>query len=395
MYKVRTYNAISSKGLDRLSRNCFEVSSETGAPDAILLRSYKLSTSDIGPSVTAIARAGAGVNNIPIDACTDRGVVVFNTPGANANAVKELVAAGMLLASRDIVGGMRFINELAPSLSAEDMCPLMEAKKKQFAGSELQGKTLGVLGLGAIGSLIARLGLDLGMDVVGYDPAISIESAWRLPSSVRKMDNMQSLFSQSDYVSLHIPVLESTRGIINADTLSYFKDDACLLNFAREQIVDTSAVVDALEQSTLRTYVTDFPHPLLRNRQDTILMPHIGASTTEAEENCAIMAADQIKAFLDHGNIKNAVNFPSIELERTTDSRLTVTNRNAPGTLSHILNVLGDANLNVADLLNKSRGDIAYNLIDLNTAPSALVLDQIRAVKGVINVRYLGKPCAV
>lgn len=395
MYKVRTYNAISSKGLDRLSRNCFEVSSETGAPDAILLRSYKLSTSDIGPSVTAIARAGAGVNNIPIDACTDRGVVVFNTPGANANAVKELVAAGMLLASRDIVGGMRFINELAPSLSAEDMGPLMEAKKKQFAGSELQGKTLGVLGLGAIGSLIARLGLDLGMDVVGYDPAISIESAWRLPSSVRKMDNMQSLFAQSDYVSLHIPVLESTRGIINADTLSYFKDDACLLNFAREQIVDTSAVVDALEQSTLRTYVTDFPHPLLRNRQDTILMPHIGASTAEAEENCAIMAADQIKAFLDHGNIKNAVNFPSIELERTTDSRLTVTNRNAPGTLSHILNVLGDANLNVADLLNKSRGDIAYNLIDLNTAPSALVLDQIRAVEGVINVRYLGKPCAV
>ncbi|MDG1033079.1 MAG: 3-phosphoglycerate dehydrogenase, partial [Luminiphilus sp.] len=291
MYKVRTYNAISAKGLDRLSRDCFEVSSETSTPDAILLRSFKLSTSDIGPSVTAIARAGAGVNNIPIDACTDRGVVVFNTPGANANAVKELVAAGMLLASRDIVGGMRFISELAPTLSAEDMGPLMEAKKKQFAGSELQGKTLGVLGLGAIGSLIARLGLDLGMDVVGYDPAISIESAWRLPSSVRKMDNMQSLFSQSDYVSLHIPVLESTRGIINADTLSYFKDDACLLNFAREQIVDTSAVVDALEQSTLRTYVTDFPHPLLRNRQDTILMPHIGASTAEAEENCAIMAA--------------------------------------------------------------------------------------------------------
>ena len=395
MYKVRTYNAISAKGLDRLSRDCFEVSSETSTPDAILLRSYKLSTSDIGASVSAIARVGAGVNNIPIEECTDRGVVVFNTPGANANAVKELVAAGMLLASRDIVGGMRFINELAPTLSAEDMGPLMEAKKKQFAGSELQGKTLGVLGLGAIGSLIARLGLDLGMDVVGYDPAISIESAWRLPSSVRKMDNMQSLFSQSDYVSLHIPVLESTRGIINADTLSYFKDDACLLNFAREQIVDTSAVVDALEQSTLRTYVTDFPHPLLRNRQDTILMPHIGASTAEAEENCAIMAADQIKAFLDHGNIKNAVNFPSIELERTTDSRLTVTNRNAPGTLSHILNVLGDANLNVADLLNKSRGDIAYNLIDLNTAPSALVLDQIRAVEGVINVRYLGKPCAV
>ena len=395
MYKVRTYNAISAKGLDRLSRDCFEVSSETSTPDAILLRSFKLSTSDIGPSVTAIARAGAGVNNIPIEECTDRGVVVFNTPGANANAVKELVAAGMLLASRDIVGGMRFISELAPTLSAEDMGPLMEAKKKQFAGSELQGKTLGVLGLGAIGSLIARLGLDLGMDVVGYDPAISIEAAWRLPSSVRKMENMQSLFSQSDYVSLHIPVLENTRGIINSDTLSYFKKDACLLNFAREQIVDTPAVVNALESNPLRTYVTDFPHPLLRNREDTILMPHIGASTAEAEENCAVMAADQIKAFLDHGNIKNAVNFPAIDLERTTDSRLTVTNRNAPGTLSHILNVLGDANLNVADLLNKSRGDIAYNLIDLNTTPNADVLDKIRSVEGVINVRYLGKPCAV
>ncbi|MDG1033916.1 MAG: phosphoglycerate dehydrogenase [Luminiphilus sp.] len=395
MYKVRTYNAISAKGLDRLSRECFEVSSETSTPDAILLRSFKLSTADIGASVTAIARAGAGVNNIPIEECTNRGIVVFNTPGANANAVKELVAAGMLLASRDILGGMRFINELAPTLSAEDMGPLMEAKKKQFAGSELQGKTLGVLGLGAIGSLIARLGLDLGMDVVGYDPAISIEAAWRLPSSVRKMENMQSLFSQSDYVSLHIPVLESTRGIINADTLSYFKKDACLLNFAREQIVDTPAVVNALERNTLRTYVTDFPHPLLRNRQDTILMPHIGASTAEAEENCAIMAADQIKAFLDHGNIKNAVNFPAIELERTTDSRLTVTNQNAPGTLSHILNVLGDADLNVADLLNKSRGDIAYNLIDLNTTPDADVLDKIRLVEGVINVRHLGKPCAV
>jgi D-3-phosphoglycerate dehydrogenase len=395
MYKVRTYNAISSEGLDRLSRDCFEVSSDINAPNALLLRSYKLSDAEIGDSVSAIARAGAGVNNIPIEHCTERGIVVFNTPGANANAVKELVAAGMLLASRDIVGGMRFINELDPSLSSEDMGPLLEANKKQFAGSELQGKTLGVLGLGAIGSLIARLGLDLGMEVVGYDPAISVEAAWRLPSSVKKMDNMQSLFARSDYVSLHIPVLDSTRGLINADTLSYFKKDACLLNFARDQIVNTDAVVAALDKGQLRTYVTDFPHPALRNRSDTILMPHIGASTAEAEENCAVMAADQIKAFLDHGNIKNSVNFPAIELERITESRLTVTNRNAPGTLSHILNVLGDANLNVADLLNKSRGDIAYNLIDLNSEPSLDVLDKIRALEGVINVRHLGKPCSI
>ncbi len=395
MYKVRTYNAISSEGLDRLSRDCFEVSSDINAPNALLLRSYKLSDAEIGDSVSAIARAGAGVNNIPIEHCTERGIVVFNTPGANANAVKELVAAGMLLASRDIVGGMRFINELDPSLSSEDMGPLLEANKKQFAGSELQGKTLGVLGLGAIGSLIARLGLDLGMEVVGYDPAISVEAAWRLPSSVKKMDNMQSLFARSDYVSLHIPVLDSTRGLINADTLSYFKKDACLLNFARDQIVNTDALVAALDKGQLRTYVTDFPHPALRNRSDTILMPHIGASTAEAEENCAVMAADQIKAFLDHGNIKNSVNFPAIELERITESRLTVTNRNAPGTLSHILNVLGDANLNVADLLNKSRGDIAYNLIDLNSEPSLDVLDKIRALEGVINVRHLGKPCSI
>ena len=395
MYKVRTYNAISSKGLDRLNRDCFEVSSDINAPNALLLRSYKLSDADIGDSVSAIARAGAGVNNIPIEHCTERGIVVFNTPGANANAVKELVAAGMLLASRDIVGGMRFINELDPSLSEEDMGPVLEANKKQFAGSELQGKTLGVLGLGAIGSLIARLGLDLGMEVVGYDPAISVEAAWRLPSSVKKMDNMQSLFARSDYVSLHIPVLDSTRDLINADTLSYFKIDACLLNFARDQIVNTDAVVAALDKGQLRTYVTDFPHPALRNRSDTILMPHIGASTAEAEENCAVMAADQIKAFLDHGNIKNSVNFPAIELERTTESRLTVTNRNAPGTLSHILNVLGDANLNVADLLNKSRGDIAYNLIDLNSAPTPDVLDKVSAVDGVINVRYLGKSCSI
>jgi D-3-phosphoglycerate dehydrogenase len=395
MYKVRTYNAISSEGLDRLSRDCFEVSSDINAPNALLLRSYKLSDAEIGDSVSAIARAGAGVNNIPIEHCTERGIVVFNAPGANANAVKELVAAGMLLASRDIVGGMRFIDELDPSLSSEDMGPLLEANKKQFAGSELQGKTLGVLGLGAIGSLIARLGLDLGMEVVGYDPAISVEAAWRLPSSVKKMGNMQSLFARSDYVSLHIPVLDSTRGLINADTLSYFKKDACLLNFARDQIVNTDALVAALDKGQLRTYVTDFPHPALRNRSDTILMPHIGASTAEAEENCAVMAADQIKAFLDHGNIKNSVNFPAIELERITESRLTVTNRNAPGTLSHILNVLGDANLNVADLLNKSRGDIAYNLIDLNSEPSLDVLDKIRALEGVINVRHLGKPCSI
>ena len=394
MHQVRTYNAISTKGLERLSPDCFEDGSDLSQPDAILLRSHKLSASDIPESVSAIARAGAGVNNIPLDHCTGKGIVVFNTPGANANAVKELVAAGMLLASRDIVGGMNFISSLDPQLGAEEMAPLLEASKKQFAGAELQGKTLGVLGLGAIGSLIARLGLDLGMEVVGYDPAISIEAAWRLPSSVKKMDNMQALFSRSDYVSLHIPVLDSTRGLINADTLGHFKPGACLLNFAREQIVDTASVVDALNKGQLRKYVTDFPAPALVGRRDTLLMPHIGASTQEAEENCAVMAADQIKAFLDHGNIKNSVNFPAIELEPNSNTRLAITNENAPGALSHILNVLSDAKVNVVDLLNKSRGDIAYNLIDVNASPTSDLLGQLRALPGVINVRLLSGACA-
>ena len=394
MHQVRTYNAISTKGLERLSPDCFEVGSDLSQPDAILLRSHKLSASDIPESVSAIARAGAGVNNIPLDHCTGKGIVVFNTPGANANAVKELVAAGMLLASRDLVGGMNFISSLDPQLGAEEMAPLLEASKKQFAGAELQGKTLGVLGLGAIGSLIARLGLDLGMEVVGYDPAISIEAAWRLPSSVKKMDNMQALFSRSDYVSLHIPVLDSTRGLINADTLGHFKPGACLLNFAREQIVDTASVVDALNKGQLRKYVTDFPAPALVGRRDTLLMPHIGASTQEAEENCAVMAADQIKAFLDHGNIKNSVNFPAIELEPNSNTRLAITNENAPGALSHILNVLSDAKVNVVDLLNKSRGDIAYNLIDVNASPTSDLLGQLRALPGVINVRLLSGACA-
>ncbi len=394
MHQVRTYNAISTKGLERLSPNCFEVGGDLSDPDAILLRSHKLSASDIPESVSAIARAGAGVNNIPLDHCTGKGIVVFNTPGANANAVKELVAAGMLLASRDIVGGMNFISSLDPHLGAEEMAPLLEASKKQFAGAELQGKTLGVLGLGAIGSLIARLGLDLGMEVVGYDPAISIEAAWRLPSSVKKMDNMQALFSRSDYVSLHIPVLDSTRGLINADTLDHFKPGACLLNFAREQIVDTASVVDALNKGQLRKYVTDFPAPALVGRGDTLLMPHIGASTQEAEENCAVMAADQIKAFLDHGNIKNSVNFPAIELEPNSNTRLAITNENSPGALSHILKVLSDAKVNVVDLLNKSRGDIAYNLIDVNASPTSDLLGQLRTLPGVINVRLLSGACA-
>ena len=393
MHRIKTYNAISSKGLDRFELERYEVGQDIANPDALLLRSYKLQEGEIPDSVTAIARAGAGVNNIPLARCSERGIPVFNTPGANANAVKELVVAAMLLASRDIVGGIAFAQSQDATMSAQDMNALMEREKKRFAGAELGGKTLGVVGLGAIGSLVARMGLDFGMDVVGFDPALSVEAAWRLPSDVQRMENVQSLVSRSDFVSLHLPVLDSTRGLVNEDLLKQFKQGSCLLNFARDEIVSIDAVVSALNGRQLRRYVTDFPHPQLLGRQDTLLMPHIGASTAEAEENCAVMAASQLKAFLKHGNIRNSVNFPAIELDRTTDYRITIANRNEPGTLSHILTLIGDDGLNVADLLNKSVGDIAYNIVDLDELPQQALLDKIVGLEGVINLRLIeGEP---
>ena len=389
MHRIKTYNTISTKGLDRFERDRYEVGQDIAHPEALLLRSHKLQESEIPASVTAIARAGAGVNNIPTALCSERGIPVFNTPGANANAVKELVAAAMLLASRDIVGGITFAQSQDPSMTASDMNALMEREKKRFAGAELAGKTLGVVGLGAIGSLVARLGLDFGMDVVGFDPALSVESAWRLPSEVQRMENVQSLVGRSDFVSLHLPVLDSTRGLVNAEMLTHFKKGSCLLNFAREEIVSTEAVVEALDSGRLRRYVADFPSPLLLGRSDALLMPHIGASTAEAEENCAVMAANQLRAFLEHGNIRNSVNFPAIELERTTEYRITIANRNEPGTLSHILALVGDDGLNVADLLNKSVGDIAYNIIDLDELPQQALLNKITGLDGVINLRLI------
>ena len=389
MHRIKTYNALSSKGLKRFDPEWFEVGEGVEDPNAILLRSHKLQQAEIPDSVVAIARAGAGVNNIPVALCSERGIPVFNTPGANANAVKELVAAAMLLASRDIVGGIAFARDQDDSLAAADFSALMEREKKRFAGSELAGKTLGVIGLGAIGSLVARLGLDLGMDVVGFDPALSVEAAWRLPGEVRRMKDVQTLLGRSDFISLHLPVLDSTRGLINADMLKHFRPGSCLVNFAREEIVVTEDLVDALNSGTLNRYVADFPNPLLLGRDDAILMPHIGASTAEAEENCAVMAADQLKGFLEHGNIRNSVNFPAIELERTTDFRITISNQNAPGMLSHILTLIGEDGLNVADLLNKSVGNTAYNIIDLDGVPKDTLLAQIRGLDGVLNLRVI------
>jgi D-3-phosphoglycerate dehydrogenase len=392
MFKIRTFNQISVKGLERFARDCYEVASEIGTPDAILLRSHKLGEAEIGPSVKAVARAGAGVNNIPVDVCTARGIPVFNTPGANANAVKELVAAALLLASRGIIDGIDYVNSLSAELSAAEMSALLEKEKKRFAGYEIRGKTLGVVGLGAIGSKVARLGLGMGMEVIGFDPALSVEAAWRLPSEVRRMENLGSLFARADFVSLHLPVLESTRHMVNAESIASFRKGACLLNFARDEIVDIDAVVHALDSGRLARYVTDFPHPRLIGRRDVILMPHIGASTEEAEENCAVMAADQLRAFLEHGNIRNSVNFPALELERTSGYRLAITNRNVPGMLGNILSLFAGAGINVVDMLNRSRDNIAYNLIDVEGAISLEVLDKVSAVDGVVNVRVIPPP---
>jgi len=389
MFKILTLNSISVRGLERLPRDAYEIASEFSHPDAILLRSHKLQAADIGESVKAIARAGAGVNNIPVAACTERGIPVFNTPGANANAVRELIVSAMTLGSRGILEGISYVQTLSHMQDAGEMSKLLEKEKARFKGNELAGKTLGVVGLGAIGSLVADTALKLGMDVIGYDPALSVDAAWRLPREVRKIDNLVSLFAKADYITLHLPVLDSTRGLISRDLLSACRPGTRLLNFAREEIVDMEAVVGALNEGKLYRYIADFPHPALIGRPDVILMPHIGASTDEAEENCAVMAADQLREFLENGNISNAVNFPSLHLDRSGGVRLAITNRNVPKMLGQLLSILADQNINVIDMLNKSRDDLAYNLIDVATAPSADVLEQMRAVAGVVNVRLI------
>jgi len=389
MYTIQTLNQISVKGLDRFPRDKYEVASEVSKADGLMLRSHKLSVDELSPSIKAIARAGAGVNNIPVAAMTERGIPVFNTPGANANAVKELVLAGMLLGSRGIMQGVEYVKSLTHMTDAKEMSVLLEKEKKNFAGSEIAGKTLGVIGLGAIGSKVAAMALELGLDVIGYDPALSVEAAWRLPSEVRRMENLQSLVARADYVTLHLPAIEATRGLINADLFKSFKKGSCLLNFAREEIVDGDALLAALDAKQLRLYVADFPTPALVQRKDVVLMPHIGASTEEAEENCAVMAADQLMDFLENGNITNSVNFPGLKLERTTDYRLALVNKNIPKMLGSVLSVLADLNINVVDMLNKSRDDIAYNLIDIESPVTDELLDKIRGIEGVINVRAI------
>lgn len=389
MHQVRTYNALSDKGLSRFSADKYVVSEDCAAPEAFMLRSQKLHTEVVPDSLLAVARAGAGVNNIPVANYTEQGIVVFNTPGANANAVKELIVAGLLLGSRDIYGGMTYVQELGHIDDSAEMGKLLEKEKKRFAGTEIVGKTLGVVGLGAIGSIIANLALDLGMNVIGYDPAISVEAAWQLSSQVERMESLEKLLANADFVTLHVPAIPATKHLINTKTLSGMKATAKILNFAREEIVSTDDMVNALDKGVISGYISDFPAPALLGRKDVILMPHIGASTEEAEENCAVMAADQLKDFLENGNIYNSVNYPPTKMSRNGGSRMTFTNSNVPKVLGQVLSVLAEANLNVVDMVNKSRGEIAYNIIDIEGDIDEAVIDKVASVDGVMRVRLI------
>jgi len=387
MKKIRTYNNIADKGLNKFPADSYLVDAGCETPDAILLRSHKLHNEELPESVLAIARAGAGVNNIPVADYTPQGIVVFNTPGANANAVKELVLASLLLSSRGITQSMNYVNSLASETDAAQLHKKVEAGKKQYGGSELEGKTLGVVGLGAIGAKIANLALSLGMKVIGYDPKLSVEAAWQLSSNVKRAANLHSLLTRSDYVTLHVPMIEATRGLMNNDAFSAIKEGAKLINLARGELVEEAAVIAALDSGKLASYIADFPSEALIAHKQVVLFPHLGASTVEAEENCAEMGAAQLIDFLDNGNIVNSVNFPAVSMERTTGYRVTFANDNIPKVLGAVLNLLADLNINVLDIVNKSRDEIAYTILDIEQEPTPALLEQLSNVEHIFHVR--------
>jgi len=386
MYRVKTFNQIAAKGLGRFPEHGFVVGPDVASPHAILLRSHRLDSADLA-GVSAVARAGAGVNNVPVADCSERGIVVFNTPGANANSVKELVLAALLLTSRDVLGGFEYVRSLHNIRDEAELKRLVEAEKRRFKGREVAGRALGIVGLGAVGSKVARAALGLGMDVVGYDPALSVEAAWRLPSDVERMADLAALFARADYVTLHIPAFADNLGLIDAAALARFKPGAVLLNFARQEIVDEQAVKQALTSGRLGAYFADFPSTLLADVDSAHATPHLGASTTEAEESCAVMAVDQLSRFLRYGNIENSVNFPAVILEPADGHRIGIANVNVAGMLGKLMAVFARANINVIDMLNKSREQLAYNLIDLDTPPSKAVLAEIGAIAEVLSVR--------
>jgi D-3-phosphoglycerate dehydrogenase len=383
--EILVLNNVAQVGLKRFPADAYSVVKESKDPWAILVRSADLHKHEFGPSLRAVGRAGAGVNNIPVAALTKRGIPVFNAPGANANAVKELVLAGMLIAARNLAGALEFTREL----KEENLEKTVEDGKKQFAGFELPGHTLGVIGLGKIGSLVADAAIRLGMNVLGYDPHITVESAWSLPSQVKRAGSVEEVFKASHFVSLHVPLMEKTRHLVNAKNLSNMREGAVLLNFSREGIVDDDAVLKGVAGGRLRWYVTDFPSPALLGAAGVIALPHLGASTGEAEDNSAVMVVDELREYLEHGNLQNAVNFPDAAMAREAPYRLAIANANVPDMLGRISHALGKRKINIHNMLNKSKGDMAYTLVDTDTPVTAEVLAELEGLTGVLAVRYL------
>ena len=390
MFKILTLNNIAVAGLRHLPRSRYEVASEITHPDAILLRSQNMHDMEIPATVAAIGRAGAGTNNIPIEAMSARGVPVFNAPGANANAVKELVIAGLLIGARNLCGASDYVATLEETGDA--LGKAVEAGKKQFVGFELPGKTIGVIGLGAIGVEVANAAFALGMKVIGFDPAITVQNAWQLSSGVDQADTLDQLFQHADFVTLHVPLLDATRNLVNADRLALMNDGGVLVNFARGGIVDDDAAIAALDSGKLHAFVSDFPTPELIGHPKAVALPHLGASTGEAEENCAIMVAENVKDYLENGNVQFSVNFPQARLPRLDAWRLTLANANVPNMVGQVSTCIANAGLNIEDLLNKSVGAFAYTIVDVNGEPSQELLDEIRAIEGVLTLRNLGKP---
>jgi D-3-phosphoglycerate dehydrogenase len=385
--EVLVFDQVSPVGLKGLPVERYSVVSESAAPEVILLRSRDLHAYRFGPALKAIGRAGAGVNNIPVPTLSARGIPVFNAPGANANAVKELVLAGMLMAARNIGGALEFVRGLDPA--APDLGKRIESGKKAYAGVELPGHTLGVIGLGKIGSLVADVAIRLGMRVLGYDPEITVDAAWGLPSQVRRATSIDEVLKASHFVTVHVPLLAQTRHLIGARNLAQLRPGAVLLNFSRDEVVEDAAVVQALQARRLKCYVSDFPSAAVLGQPGVIALPHLGASTREAEENCAVMVVEQLRAYLEHGDVTNAVNFPDTCMSRESPYRLAIANANAPDILAGISHTLGARGINIHNMLNKSRGDMAYTLVDVDTPVNDAVLDELRAVTGVLGVRYL------
>jgi D-3-phosphoglycerate dehydrogenase / 2-oxoglutarate reductase len=387
MFKIKTLNAISKHGLAKFPNPLYAIDDGSETPDAILLRSADMHAMPLADSVIAIGRAGAGTNNIPVAELSKKGVVVFNAPGANANAVKELVLAGMLMSVRNLAQAQTFVRAL--DASRADLDAHVEASKKHYVGSELAGKTLGVIGLGAIGVLVANAARSLGMRVLGFDPHMTVEGAWRLSSDVQKAGSVNELYANADFVSFHVPLMAATKGLFNEASLAVVKKGATLLNFSREAIVDEHAARLGLDAGTLSHYVNDFPSHALLAHPKVLSFPHLGASTLEAEENCALMVVDQVREYLENGNIINSVNFPNMQLARAGENRVCVTNRNVPNMIGQLSHVFGAAGLNIHQMQNASRGDYAYNLVDVDQAVSDEVQKQLRAIEGILSVRVI------